>query len=84
MTDHYFSGAGTHHGKKTPLNWENLKKRVQIIIFYSSLQMVLKRILKEDFAPRFFLRAVYPSTIVMTDFRRGLRPRVLTQHPGDR
>jgi len=30
------------------------------------------------------LRAVHPGTIVMTDFRRGLRPRVVThRHPGD-
>ena len=30
------------------------------------------------------LRAVHPGTIAMTVFRRGLRPRVLTHHPGDR
>ena len=30
------------------------------------------------------LRTVHPGTIAMTDFRRGLRPRVLTRHPGDR
>ena len=30
------------------------------------------------------LRAVHPGTIAMTDFRRGLRPRVVTHHhPGD-
>ena len=32
----------------------------------------------------FLLRAVYPGTIAMTDFRRGLRPRVLTHYLGDR
>ena len=30
------------------------------------------------------LRAVHPGTIAMTDFRRGLRPRVVTHHhPAD-
>ena len=29
------------------------------------------------------LRAVHPGTIAMTDFRQGLRPKVLTRHLGD-
>ena len=37
-----------------------------------------------QWAPRFLLRTVHPGTTAMTDFRRGLRPRVLTRHPGDR
>ena len=32
----------------------------------------------------FLLREIYPGTIVMTGFRWGLRPRVLTHHPGNR